>query len=77
MDAGAVATALGVAVETGLSAHEVESRLAQSGPNELRAASPVPTSRRVLAQSQDPLINLLLAAVAVALVAWWVEGRVG
>ena len=77
MDAGAVATALGVDVEAGLSAQEAESRLAQSGPNELRAAPPVPTWRRVLAQFQDPLIYLLLAAVAVALVAWWVEGRVG
>ena len=65
MDAGAVATALGVDVEAGLSAQEAESRLAQSGPNELRAAPPVPTWRRVLAQFQDPLIYLLLAAVAV------------
>ncbi len=29
----------------------------------------------MLAQFQDPLIYLLLAAVAIALVAWWVEGR--
>ena len=75
MDAGAVAAALGVAVESGLSAQEAASRLAQNGPNELRAAPPVPTWRRVLAQFQDPLIYLLLAAVAVALLAWWVEGR--
>ena len=77
MDAGAVAAALGVDVEAGLSAQEAASRLAQNGPNELRAAPPVPAWRRVLAQFQDPLIYLLLAAVAVALVAWWVEGRVG
>ena len=31
----------------------------------------------VLAQFQDPLIHLLLAAVAIALVAWWIEGRSG
>jgi Ca2+-transporting ATPase len=77
MDAGAVAAALGVDVETGLGAQEAASRLAQNGPNELRAAPRVPAWRRVLAQFQDPLIYLLLAAVAVALVAWWVEGRVG
>ena len=77
MDAGAVATALGVDVKAGLSTQEAASRLAQHGPNELRAAPPVPTWRRVLAQFQDPLIYLLLAAVAVALVAWWVEGMVG
>ncbi len=74
MEADAVAAALGVDVETGLRAQEAASRLAQHGPNELRAAPPVPAWRRVLAQFQDPLIYLLLAAVAVALVAWWVEG---
>jgi Ca2+-transporting ATPase len=77
MDADVVAAALGVDVETGLSAQEAASRLAQNGPNELRAAPRVPAWRRVLAQFQHPLIYLLLAAVAVALVAWWVEGRVG
>ncbi len=74
MDADAVTAALGVDVETGLSAREAASRLAQNGPNELRAALRAPAWRRVLAQFQDPLIYLLLAAVVVALVAWWVEG---
>ncbi|MDP2370570.1 MAG: cation-translocating P-type ATPase [Rhodoferax sp.] len=77
MDAGAVAAALGVDVETGVSAREAARRLVQNGPNELRAAPRAPAWRLVLAQFQDPLIYLLLAAVAVALVAWWVEGRVG
>jgi P-type Ca2+ transporter type 2C len=72
--ADAVAAALEVDVERGLSAREAARRLAHNRPNELRAAPPVPTWRRVLAQFQDPLIYLLLAAVAVALVAWWVEG---
>lgn len=74
MDAQAVAAALGVDGETGLNAQEAASRLAQNGLNELRAAPPVPAWRRALAQFQDPLIYLLLAAVAVAVVAWWVEG---
>ena len=74
IDADAVAAALGVNVETGLSAQEAASRLANSGPNELRSAPRAPAWRRVLAQFQDPLIYLLLAAVVVALVAWWVEG---
>ncbi len=38
----AVAVALGVDAETGLSAQEAASRLAQGGPNELRASPPVP-----------------------------------
>ena len=74
METDAVAAALAVDVENGLSAQEAVRRRAQNGPNELRAAPRAPAWRRVLAQFQDPLIYLLLAAVAVALVAWWVEG---
>jgi Ca2+-transporting ATPase len=77
MDAGAVAAALGVDVENGLSAREAARRFAQNGPNELRAAPRAPAWQRVLAQFRDPLIYLLLAAVAIALLAWWVEGREG
>ena len=76
METQAVAAALAVDVENGLSATEAARRLAQNGPNELRAAPPVPAWRRALAQFQDPPIYLLLAAVAVALVAWWVESPV-
>jgi len=76
METDAVAAALGVDVEDGLSATEAARRLAQNGTNELRAAPRVPAWRRALAQFQDPLIYLLMAAVAVALVAWWVEGPV-
>ncbi len=77
METSAVAAALEVDVESGLGAEEAARRLAQNGTNELRAAPPTPAWRRALAQFQDPLIYLLLAAVAIALVAWWVEGRVG
>ena len=77
MDADAVAAALEVDAETGLSAQEAARRLALNGPNELRAAPRAPAWRRVLAQFQDPLMYLLLAAVAIAVLAWWVEGRVG
>ena len=77
METSAVAAALAADVESGLSATEAARRLAQNGPNELRAAPRIPAWRRALAQFQDPLIYLLLAAVVIALVAWWVEGRVG
>ncbi|MCY7308533.1 MAG: cation-translocating P-type ATPase [Rhodoferax sp.] len=77
METNALATALEADVENGLSATEAARRLAQNGPNELRAAPRVPAWRRALAQFHDPLIYLLMAAVAVALVAWWVEGPVG
>jgi len=77
METNAVVAALEVDFESGLSAQEAARRLAQNGANELRAAPRVPAWRRALAQFQDPLIYLLLAAVVVALVAWWVEGRAG
>ena len=72
-----IAKALGADLEKGLSTHEAAARLAKNGPNELQSAPPVPAWRRVLAQFQDPLIYLLLAAITVALVAWGVEGWVG
>ena len=72
-----LAKALGADLEKGLSTQEAAARLAKNGPNELQSAPPVPAWRRVLAQFQDPLIYLLLAAIAVALVAWGVEGWVG
>ena len=77
MAADAVALALGVDIESGLTSGEASRRLAQFGPNELRAAPQVPRWRRFLSQFQHPLIYLLLAAVAIALVAWVIEGRVG
>jgi P-type Ca2+ transporter type 2C len=77
MEPEAVVAALDANVENGLNAQEAARRLAQNGPNELRAASRPPGWRRLLAHFQDPLIYLLLAAVVIALVAWWVEGRVG
>ena len=72
-----IAKALGADLAKGLSTHEAAARLEKNGPNELKSAPPVPAWRRVLAQFQDPLIYLLLAAIAVALVAWGVEGWEG
>ncbi|PKO33776.1 MAG: haloacid dehalogenase [Betaproteobacteria bacterium HGW-Betaproteobacteria-7] len=75
MDIAALAQALDTDLERGLGAEEAAKRLRADGPNELRAVPPVPIWRRVLAQLQDPLVYLLGAAAAVALAAWWFEGR--
>jgi Ca2+-transporting ATPase len=75
IDIAALALALGSDLERGLGATEAGNRLRADGPNELRAAPPVPAWRRALAQLQDPLVYLLGAAAAVALAAWWFEGR--
>jgi P-type Ca2+ transporter type 2C len=73
----AVAEALDTDLHAGLTSAEASRRLAEDGPNELRAAPPVPTWRKILAQFQDPLIYLLLGAVVISLFVWLIEGRVG
>jgi len=75
IDIADLALALGTDLEQGLSAREAATRLRADGANELRALPPVPLWRRALAQLQDPLVYLLGAAAAVALAAWWFEGR--
>jgi P-type Ca2+ transporter type 2C len=76
-DVAEVADELGTDVRRGLSAAEAAARLAEHGPNELDPAEVVPGWRKLLAQFQDPLIYLLLAAVVVSVVAWAVEGGEG
>ncbi|MCV7319336.1 haloacid dehalogenase [Mycolicibacterium confluentis] len=72
-----VARDLGVDPATGLAPAEAARRLHGDGPNELRAAPPVPTWRRVLRQFQDPLVYLLLVAVVISTAAWLAEGGAG
>ena len=68
---------LRVDVATGLSAAQVRKRLTDNGPN-VFASEPSPSQwSRLLAQFQDPLVYLLLAAVLVTLAAWALEGRHG
>jgi len=72
-----IASALGVDPAIGLSATEAARRLAEGGRNELRAAPRKPAWRRFLAHFHDPLVYLLLIAVAIALLAWVIKGGVG
>ncbi len=76
-DAGDVARDLDVDPATGLTTAQAQQRLERDGPNELRAKRPVPRWRKALAQFQDPLIYLLLVAVAISVAAWFAEGAVG
>jgi len=75
IDIADLALALGTDLDRGLGAEEAANRLLADGPNELRAVPPVPMWRLALKQFQDPLVYLLGAAAAVALAAWWFEGR--
>jgi magnesium-transporting ATPase (P-type) len=76
-DGSDVARALGVDPATGLTSAEAGRRLKRDGPNELQPRPPVPLWRKVLAQFQDPLIYLLLFAVAISVAAWVAEGASG
>ena len=73
----AVATAVNARVRDGLASDDAAKRLAENGANVLRGAPVVPAWRRALAHFRDPLIYLLMAAIAIALAAWVIEGRVG
>lgn len=77
MDAQEVAGQWRVEPGTGLTPDEAERRLATDGPNELRQTPPEPLWRKVLRQFQDPLVYLLLVAMAISLAAWLVEGAEG
>jgi magnesium-transporting ATPase (P-type) len=76
-DVADVVRAVGADLARGLTAQEAARRLAADGPNEIAPKPPVPRWQRVLAQLRDPLVYLLLAAVAISLVAWVSEGAHG
>ena len=75
IDIADLALALRTDLDRALGAEEAASRLRADGPNEIRAVPPVPVWRLALKQFQNPLVYLLGAAAAVALAAWWFEGR--
>ena len=72
-----VVLSLGADPELGLSRQQAAERLAADGPNTLRQLPPVPLWRRALAQFRDPLVSLLLVAVAISGAAWLVDGAAG
>ena len=63
--------------DRGLTDEEAARRLREHGPNEVRVTPPVPLWRRLLAQFRDPLVYLLLVAIAISLAVWGVEGGRG
>ncbi len=77
VDAAMVVDQLGTDPSAGLSGAEAAARLARVGPNRLDATAPVPAWRKLLAQFVDPLVFLLLAAVAISILTWLLEGAEG
>ncbi|MFA4840926.1 MAG: cation-translocating P-type ATPase [Agrococcus sp.] len=77
VDATTAAREAGTDTGAGLTAEEVGERRRRWGANELDAAPPEPAWRRVVRQFADPLIVLLLVAVAISTAAWLFEGAHG
>src|SRR6188508_2385226 len=65
--------ALGTDERQGLTEAQARSRLERYGRNELAAEKPVPAWRRFVAQFQDVLVILLLAATAISAGLWTFE----
>ncbi|PZQ42184.1 MAG: haloacid dehalogenase, partial [Phenylobacterium zucineum] len=63
--------------DAGLTTSEATVRLASHGPNVLRATVKTPLWLRILRQFADPLVYLLLVAVAISAAAWVAEGAQG
>ena len=76
-EAAEVAAELDTDVDAGLTLAKARERLLRYGPNELDAAEDIAGWRKFLGQFADPLIYLLLAAIAVSVVAWAAEGADG
>lgn len=70
-----VVDALGTDLARGLAGEEARRRLAVVGRNELAAAAPIPRWRRFLAQFENPLVLLLIAATAISFVVWALERK--
>ncbi|MGB5106427.1 MAG: cation-translocating P-type ATPase, partial [Candidatus Zixiibacteriota bacterium] len=77
LDVEAAANSVNANLEAGLTPAEAANRLAKDGANELQSAPPVPRWRKLLTLFHDPLIYLLLGAVAISGIAWLLEGSHG
>jgi P-type Ca2+ transporter type 2C len=68
--ADAVVLALGTNATRGLSMSEVQRRLQQYGPNQLKSAPETPWWKRLLEQFENFLVIILLVAVVISVIEW-------
>jgi len=61
----------------GLSSEEAQARLKEYGPNALPEKPPVTLWQRFISQFRSPLIYILLSALLVDLIIWFIEGASG
>lgn len=74
-DIGLLAEQLQADIRLGLTSAEAQARLTRDGPNELVTQAAIPAWKHFLAQFQDPLVYLLLAAVTITLGIWLLGDR--
>ena len=72
-----VVAALGTDAQHGLTDQDARTRLQRDGRNELAAEKPIPAWRRFLAQFEDVLVLVLLAATAISAALWAIERDAG
>lgn len=72
-----LAKTLDVPIDIGLSQTEATKRLNEFGPNRLEVKSSISPWRIFLHQFQDLMVLILLAAVGIAFLTWWVDGAQG
>jgi magnesium-transporting ATPase (P-type) len=77
LEAERVVADLATDATVGLTDVEAGRRRAVHGPNELPVTLPPPWWRRLAGQLADPVVYLLLVAMAVSIAAWLVEGTDG
>lgn len=68
---------LEVKIESGLSSEQARQRVQEFGPNRLELASAISPWRIFLRQFQDLMVLILIAAVSIAFLTWWMEGAHG
>ncbi|NNE96157.1 MAG: cation-translocating P-type ATPase, partial [Acidimicrobiales bacterium] len=74
IEADAICRSLGTDPQVGLSDEQVASNRARYGSNALEARDATPWWRALAAQFADPLVYLLLGALAISLVLWVLDG---
>jgi Ca2+-transporting ATPase len=73
--AEAIVRSLGSDAANGLASEEARRRLERYGPNQLKSEPETPWWRRLLAQFENVLVIILLAAIAVSVIEWLLQDR--
>ncbi|MEO6989177.1 MAG: HAD-IC family P-type ATPase [Aquihabitans sp.] len=74
LESADVVVAMDSDADSGLTEASVRRRATRFGANEIAVGVETPAWKRMLAQFRDPLVLLLLVAIVVSLIAWFIDG---